>query len=71
MSPFIILNLNVMRKSRKNIFHLASGPAWVNLGGPVGLNGQPKETLGCGVSKVINYHPEPEYDDKMFKKSIL
>ena len=34
----------------------------------LGLNGQSKEMMGCGVSKVTIYHPEPENDQKKSKK---
>ena len=58
----------MMITSRENIFHWATSPARVNLGGPVGLNGKLKEMMGCGVSKVTIYQPEPGHGEKKLKK---
>ena len=57
-----------MRNSQKNVI-VPTGLARVNPVSPVGLNGQSKERMGCGVSKVIIFHPEPNYyyDDNIIK----
>ena len=55
----------MMIKSQKMYFSLGHRPGPGAPGGPVGLNGQLKEIIGCGLPKCSAFQPGPKYDDDL------